>query len=135
MSGSGIRWITRAACARKARRTSAPQTPLAQAAQAQASGLMPLDYMLSIMRDENEPLDRRMEMAIAATPYMHPKLRQVEVNGRHAVGPSEELRRLLELHDGETSGLGPLIEERGAYNRRSFTRGFVPQIFEWSSFS
>ena len=88
------------------------QALLAHATQAQASGLMPLDYMLSIMRDENEPLDRRMEMAIAATPYMHPKLRQVEVNGRHAVGPSEELRRLLEIARRRDIGSWPA--HRGA---------------------
>src|SRR5262252_2295618 len=47
----------------------------------QASGLMPLDYMLAIMRDESQPMKRGMEMAIACAPYFHPKLRRVEVTG------------------------------------------------------
>jgi hypothetical protein len=39
-----------------------------------ASGLTPLDYMLSVLRDENQPPERRDEMAKAAAPYVHPKL-------------------------------------------------------------
>jgi hypothetical protein len=35
------------------------------------SGLAPLDYMLSVMRDPNAALARRDEMARAAAPYLH----------------------------------------------------------------
>ncbi len=45
------------------------------------SGLTPLDYMLSIMRDENMPTDSRFEAAKAAAPYVHPKLANVEHSG------------------------------------------------------
>lgn len=38
-----------------------------------AAGMDPLDYMLAIMRDENEDLDVRCDMAIAAAPYCHRK--------------------------------------------------------------
>ena len=43
-----------------------------------ASGLTPLDYMLSIMRDEKMPAADRFEAAKAAAPYVHPKLANVD---------------------------------------------------------
>lgn len=36
-------------------------------------GLMPLEYMLSVMRDETADQARRDRMAIAAAPFLHPK--------------------------------------------------------------
>jgi hypothetical protein len=42
----------------------------------------PLDYMLEVMRDETADIDRRLEMAIAAAPYMHAKLKAIEVSGK-----------------------------------------------------
>ena len=39
---------------------------------------MPLDFMLAIMRDETQPLDRRFEAAKAASSYCHPKLSAIE---------------------------------------------------------
>ena len=46
-----------------------------------ASGLMPLDFMLSIMRDEDQPMERRMEMAKAAAPHLHPRLTTTKLQG------------------------------------------------------
>jgi hypothetical protein len=43
-----------------------------------ASGLTPLDYMLSTMRDETKPVALRLDMAKAAAPYVHPRLSSVE---------------------------------------------------------
>jgi hypothetical protein len=43
-------------------------------AAAEATGIMPLDYMLSIMRDANAEPKRRDAMAMAAAPYLHPKM-------------------------------------------------------------
>ncbi|UCV00285.1 terminase small subunit [Acidovorax radicis] len=37
------------------------------------SGLMPLDYLLQIMRDEAEDKGRRIQAATLAAPYCHPK--------------------------------------------------------------
>lgn len=42
---------------------------------------MPLDYMLSILRDENMAPDARMDAAKAAAPYVHAKLASVEHKG------------------------------------------------------
>jgi hypothetical protein len=43
-----------------------------------ASGLTPLDYMLRILRDENEDTCRRDEMAKAAAPYCHSRFSTVD---------------------------------------------------------
>ena len=40
---------------------------------ARTSGLTPLEYMLTVMRDETQDPDRRLSMAIAAAPYVHAK--------------------------------------------------------------
>jgi hypothetical protein len=37
-------------------------------------GLSPLEYMLGIMRDVNEPTELRFEAAKACAPYIHPRL-------------------------------------------------------------
>ena len=47
-------------------------------AAAEATGTLPLDYMLSVMRDTGADLKRRDAMAMAAAPYLHPKLSAVE---------------------------------------------------------
>ena len=45
------------------------------------SGLTPLEYLLSVMRDENEDLPMRVDAAKAAAPYVHPKLANIAVSG------------------------------------------------------
>jgi hypothetical protein len=45
---------------------------------ASQAGLTPLEWMLSVVRDENADMKRRDEMAKAAAPYMHPRLAAVE---------------------------------------------------------
>ncbi len=47
-------------------------------AAAQATGILPLDYMLSVMRDPAADQKRRDTMAIAAAPYLHSKLSTVD---------------------------------------------------------
>ena len=47
---------------------------------AEATGILPLDYMLSVMRDVNADPKRRDGMAIAAAPYLHSKLSTVEAS-------------------------------------------------------
>jgi hypothetical protein len=42
-------------------------------------GILPLDYMLRVMRDARVPKARRDMMASAAAPYLHAKLSSVEV--------------------------------------------------------
>lgn len=47
---------------------------------AEATGIMPLDFMLSIMRDEQADRAERLDMAKAAAPYVHAKLSAVDAN-------------------------------------------------------
>src|SRR5258708_3690931 len=47
----------------------------------EASGLVPLEYMLKVMRDETQPLEVRCEMAKAAAPFVHPRLAAMKVQG------------------------------------------------------
>jgi hypothetical protein len=38
----------------------------------------PLAFLLSVMRDPKQPDDVRLQAAIAAAPYVHPRLVQIE---------------------------------------------------------
>ena len=46
------------------------------------NGLTPLDYMLARLRDEKEDPKVRRDMAVAAAPYVHPRLSTVEHGGK-----------------------------------------------------
>ena len=48
---------------------------------AEAGGVMPLDFMLSVMRDEGADRAERLDMAKAAAPYVHAKLASIEHSG------------------------------------------------------
>lgn len=48
---------------------------------AAAGGILPLDYLLSVMRDDREERGRRIDAAKAAAPYVHPKLQPVDHEG------------------------------------------------------
>lgn len=50
----------------------------AKAAEIAASGLTPLDFMLKVMRDEAEDIDRRCDMAKGAAPYVHARLAAID---------------------------------------------------------
>jgi hypothetical protein len=54
----------------------------AKAAAIAASGLTPLDYLLSVLRDEANPPAMRIDAAKSAAPYVHPKLSSVELAGK-----------------------------------------------------
>lgn len=65
-------------------------------AEIRASGEVPLDYMLRVMRDPTASDSRRDDMAKSAAPYVHPKLNAVEFTGPNG-GPVqvEEVRRTI----------------------------------------
>ena len=54
---------------------------VAVAKRALTEGLNPLDYMLSILRDENLEQKERFAAAKEAAPYVHPRLAAVEHKG------------------------------------------------------
>lgn len=45
-----------------------------QVEKAKAGGLMPLDYMLKVLRNPKNPADLRMDAAKSAAPYVHSKM-------------------------------------------------------------
>lgn len=45
-------------------------------------GLTPLEYMLAVMRDETQDTDRRLRMACAAAPFVHPKAGDMPASDR-----------------------------------------------------
>ena len=55
-------------------------------AAAKATGILPLDYMLTVMRDPNADQKRRDAMAMAAAPYLHSKLNSVDPKPAEATG-------------------------------------------------
>ena len=60
-------------------------------AQIAASGLTPLDYMLSILRNDLEGPERRMWAAEKAAPYVHPKLAATELSGNLTINHEDVL--------------------------------------------
>ena len=43
-----------------------------------AEGILPLEFLLGLMRDPTRPLAVRIEAAKAASPFLHPKLQAIE---------------------------------------------------------
>ena len=42
-------------------------------------GILPLEYMLGVMRDESASTERRDDMAKSAAPFLHPRLQSIEM--------------------------------------------------------
>jgi hypothetical protein len=61
----------------------------------ESGDLMPLDFMLAIMRDECSPLSSRFEAAKAAAPYCHPKLASIQHSESVGLSYEESLKQLL----------------------------------------
>ena len=51
------------------------------------SGLTPLDFMLSVMRDEQADTATRLDAAIKAAPYCHPRLATIDHTHSRDGGP------------------------------------------------
>ena len=49
-----------------------------EALEAAGDGLMPLDYMLSVLRDPSAPMERKDWAAEKAAPYLHARLSSIE---------------------------------------------------------
>jgi hypothetical protein len=70
-------------------------------AEVEASGLTPLEYMLGVLRDEQQDTQRRDWAAEKAAPYLHARL--ANINAKHDV--SDALADLLKAVDGRTRGI------------------------------
>src|SRR5215471_15121679 len=100
----------------------------AKAAEVAASGMTPLDYMISVMRDETATRPERLEAAAKAAPYVHPRLSAVEYTAPAEpeedvdfsdlnAEEREQLRKMLERRQpgqGVSNDLGPIRRRRGA---------------------
>jgi hypothetical protein len=81
----------------------------AKAAEIAASGMTPLDYMISVMRDEAASRPERLEAAAKAAPYVHPRLSSIEYI---APAEPEEDVDLSELDPEEREQLRKMLERR-----------------------
>ncbi len=68
---------------------------------AAAQGPLPLEHMLKVMNDPNADNERRDRMAVAAAPYVHPKL------------TSEDAGMNVNIHGEYTNGKGYDAETNG----------------------
>jgi hypothetical protein len=68
------------------------------AARAALAGLTPLEFMLDIMRNPDQDLAFRAEMAKAAAPYVHQKLVATDNMNRRMVTPRTD-KSIAELRD------------------------------------
>lgn len=75
----------------------------AKRAEIEASGLTPLDYMLQVMRNEENPRDVRLDAANKAAPFVHRRLAAIEHSGELTVSHEAALD---ELDDDEPEGKG-----------------------------
>src|SRR5262249_16278713 len=66
-----------------------------------ASSVLPLDYMLSVMRDPAASPKLRQAMAAKALPYCHARYKSVEPPRPAPDGPSEIVIRLIKPDGGE----------------------------------
>jgi hypothetical protein len=67
---------------------------------AAACDLSPVDYMLSILRDETQSQGDRMDAAKAAAPYLHARLSGVKHSGEMAMRHEDALN---DLDDARTT--------------------------------
>ena len=63
----------------------------------ESTGVTPLDYLLSVMRDEAGDKPTRIQAAIAAAPYCHSKLAAVTISGDedNPLNVIAEVRRVI----------------------------------------
>ena len=106
----------------------------AKAAEIASSGMTPLDYLVSVYRDETATRPERLEAAAKAAPYVHPRLSAIEYTA--PAEPEEDvdlseldqedrdaLRKMLEKHakrdtdDGDQPGQG-VSNDLGPIGRR-----------------
>lgn len=50
-----------------------------------ASGLTPLQFLTSVMRDDTRDIEIRIDAAKGVAPYVHPKLAQTQITGEFTV--------------------------------------------------
>ncbi len=59
-------------------------------------GLTPLEYLLSILRDEGQGQETRTDAAKSAAPYCHARLQAIDAHGNLAETYEDRLRRVAD---------------------------------------
>lgn len=72
----------------------------AKQAEIVASGLSPLDFMLQLLRDPEQPYAMRLDAAKGCASYVHPKLANIELSGN-----KEKPLTVNVLRFSDTSGI------------------------------
>ena len=75
-------------------KNAANKASVARQAKIAAEGETPLDYRLSVMRDETQDEAARRDAAKAAAPYVHPRLAAVEHSGKVTLNHEDALKAL-----------------------------------------
>lgn len=70
-------------------------------AEAEASGELPMAYMLRVMRDPSADDDRRDDMAKAAAPLCHPRLSSIEATVKQSDHETTQERLAREEAEGK----------------------------------
>jgi hypothetical protein len=103
---------------------------MARATDAAAQDIQtPLELMLALMRDVTKPLSLRIDMAQAAAPYVHPKLRSTDKTetpsghekSDHEKSPEEHRAELIQLLID--FGMGDALVEELARRREGASGG------------
>ncbi|MBU6482465.1 MAG: hypothetical protein KGS09_18215 [Nitrospirae bacterium] len=81
-----------------------------------AGGIAPLEFMLQVMRDADQDLAVRLEMAKAAAPYLHPRLQAIEHSGKDEETLPRSIRVVFVSPD-QVSAQRQITHEAGADNR------------------
>jgi hypothetical protein len=66
---------------------------------AMEGGMMPLDYLLGIMRDEDQDARWRLDAAKAAAPYCHARLSSTELSGPNGSAVEVQTTQKLDISD------------------------------------
>ena len=66
---------------------------------AMEGGMMPLDYLLGIMRDEDQDARWRLDAAKAAAPYCHARLSSTELSGPNGSAVEVQTTQRLDISD------------------------------------
>jgi hypothetical protein len=68
-------------------------------------GVTPLEYVLTLMRDESQPAELRLECAKTAMPYIHPRIQvqsitqnNMQVNNYGSDGLKKVLEQVEQIH-------------------------------------
>jgi hypothetical protein len=66
---------------------------------AMEGGMMPLDYLLGIMRDEDQDARWRLDAAKVAAPYCHARLSSTELSGPNGSSVEVQTTQKLDISD------------------------------------